>query len=133
MRTENIMTRSIARIVGSAAAVLFAGAAAAQTYPGKPITLIVPFAPGASADGIARIVGRELSQALGQPVVVDNKPGAGGALGLMTVAKAAADGYPQPLFRHGPRWRDDRIWRNCTRMVPDQADQDHCSYRRQHE
>lgn len=87
------MTRSIARIVGSAAAVLFAGAAAAQAYPSKPITLIVPFAPGASADGIARIVGRELSQALGQPVVVDNKPGAGGALGLMTVAKAAADGY----------------------------------------
>lgn len=93
MRTENIMARSIARIVGSAAAVLFAGAAAAQAYPSKPITLIVPFSPGASADGIARIVGRELSQALGQPVVVDNKPGAGGALGLMTVAKAATDGY----------------------------------------
>lgn len=87
------MTRSITHILGFVAVVLFAGAAAAQSFPSKPITLIVPFAPGASADGIARIVGRELSQALGQPIVVDNKPGAGGTLGLMAVAKAAADGY----------------------------------------
>lgn len=65
----------------------------AQDFPSKPITLIVPFAPGASADGIARIVGREISQMLGQPVVVENKPGAGGALGLQTVAKSAPDGY----------------------------------------
>ncbi len=84
---------SVARIVGSVAILLFAGVAAAQIYPSKPITLIVPFPPGASSDGIARIVGRELSLALGQPVVVDNKPGAGGALGLMTVANAPADGY----------------------------------------
>lgn len=67
--------------------------AQAQTFPGKPVTLIVPFAPGASADGIARIVARELSQALGQSVIVDNKPGAGGALGLIALAKAPADGY----------------------------------------
>ena len=72
---------------------LAAGGAHAQSYPSKPITLIVPFAPGASADGIARIVGKELSAALGQPVVVDNKPGGGGALGLLAAARSAPDGY----------------------------------------
>ena len=72
---------------------LIAGAACAQAFPSKPITLIVPFAPGASADAIARVVGKEMSQQLGQPVVVDNKPGAGGALGLTAVSRAPADGY----------------------------------------
>ncbi len=67
--------------------------ALAQNYPEKPITLVVPFAPGASADLVARAVGRELSSSLGQPVVVENKPGAGGSLGLMALAKMPADGY----------------------------------------
>jgi tripartite-type tricarboxylate transporter receptor subunit TctC len=85
---------SHSRALGTLAlAALTTVCAHAQTFPGKPLTLIVPFAPGASADGIARIVARELSQALGQPVVVDNKPGAGGALGLIALAKAPADGY----------------------------------------
>lgn len=83
----------LSRHLVAAAIALLAGAAHAQAYPSKPITLIVPFAPGASADGISRIVGKELSTLLGQPVVVDNKPGAGGALGLIAVAKSAADGY----------------------------------------
>ena len=76
-----------------AAAATLGAAAFAQAFPNKPLTIVVPFAPGASADGIARIVGRELSRHLGQPVVVDNKPGAGGALGLIAVAKAPPDGY----------------------------------------
>ncbi|HWT18707.1 MAG TPA: tripartite tricarboxylate transporter substrate binding protein [Variovorax sp.] len=88
------MFPSYSRTLGALAiASLAATGAQAQNFPGKPVTLIVPFAPGASADGIARIVARELSQALGQPVVVDNKPGAGGALGLIALAKAPADGY----------------------------------------
>jgi tripartite-type tricarboxylate transporter receptor subunit TctC len=87
------MNKSLARLGIAMAAALAVAGAAAQAFPAKPITLIVPFAPGASADGIARIVGRELATVLGQPVVVDNKPGAGGALGLMMVAKAPADGY----------------------------------------
>lgn len=70
-----------------------APSAQAQAFPSRPVTLVVPFAPGASADGIARIVGRELSSVLGQPVIVDNKPGAGGALGLIAVARSPADGY----------------------------------------
>ena len=64
-----------------------------QAYPTKPITVIAPFAPGGSADAIARLVARELSQSLGHPVIVDNKPGAGGATGLITVAKSNPDGY----------------------------------------
>jgi len=67
--------------------------ATAQSYPSKPITLIVPFAPGASADGVARVLGRKLSAALGKPVVVDNRPGGGGTTGLMMLAHAAPDGY----------------------------------------
>ena len=72
---------------------LGATSAAAQGYPDRPITLIVPFAPGASADAIARAVGREMSSTLGQTVIVDNRPGAGGAIGLMAVAKSNPDGY----------------------------------------
>jgi tripartite-type tricarboxylate transporter receptor subunit TctC len=80
---------------------LLAGQALADAYPSKPLTLIVPFAPGASADGIARLVGKELAQALGQPVVVENKAGAGGALGLIAVAKSAPDGYTLGLGATG--------------------------------
>jgi tripartite-type tricarboxylate transporter receptor subunit TctC len=88
------MFPSYSRALGVLALAVFTGASAwAQGFPAKPVTLIVPFASGASADGLARIVARELSQALGQPVVVDNKPGAGGALGLIAVTKAPADGY----------------------------------------
>ncbi|KPU97897.1 hypothetical protein APR50_01285 [Variovorax paradoxus] len=88
-----LSTRLGARALASAALALCAFAATAQPFPSRPVTLVVPFAPGASADGIARIVGRELSTALGQPVVVDNKPGGGGATGLIGVAKFAPDGY----------------------------------------
>jgi len=67
--------------------------AQAQPYPQKAITIVAPFAPGGSADGIARLVARELSKGLGQSVVVENKPGAGGATGLLAVAKSQPDGY----------------------------------------
>ncbi|MBK0392629.1 Bug family tripartite tricarboxylate transporter substrate binding protein [Ramlibacter algicola] len=87
------MIKTMARHVAGLTFAAVAVAAQAQGFPSKPITLVVPFAPGASADGIARVVGKELGTALGQPVVVDNKPGAGGALGLMAVAKSPADGY----------------------------------------
>jgi len=65
----------------------------AQGFPSRPVTIVAPFAAGGSADGIARVVARELGQVLGQPVVVDNKPGAGGATGLILVANAKPDGY----------------------------------------
>jgi tripartite-type tricarboxylate transporter receptor subunit TctC len=67
--------------------------AAAQTYPAKPIRLIAPFAPGGALDLIARGVGAKLSDSMGQPVVVENKAGASGAIGSDAVAKSAPDGY----------------------------------------
>ena len=67
--------------------------AAAQTYPSKPIRLVVPFAPGGASDVLARLVGQKLSERWGQPVVVENKPGAATTLGAADVAKAPADGY----------------------------------------
>jgi len=68
-------------------------AATAQTYPAKPIRMIVTFAPGGGADFVGRVVGQKLSEALAQPVVIDNRAGANGAIGNEAVAKAPPDGY----------------------------------------
>ncbi|RJF91943.1 Bug family tripartite tricarboxylate transporter substrate binding protein [Noviherbaspirillum saxi] len=67
--------------------------ASAQNYPSKPIKLIAPFAPGGVADVMARLVGDKLSKSLGTPVIVENRPGAGGNIGADVVAKAEPDGY----------------------------------------
>ena len=84
------MTRRLALLSG---ALLCTGAALAQSYPTKPIRAVVPFAAGSATDQIGRAFAEKMSATLGQPVIVDNKPGASGMLGAAEVAKAAPDGY----------------------------------------
>ena len=86
------IVRKFAAIAGVGAAMLSV-AASAQDYPGRPITLIVPFPPGGVADNVARPVALALSKQLGQAVIIENKQGAGGGIGMAQVAKAKGDGY----------------------------------------
>lgn len=92
--TKTLSTRratclSLAALALSAPLPLLAQA----SWPARPVTLVVPFPPGGSADTIGRLLGKRLADALGQPMVIDNKPGAGSAVGAAYVAKAPADGY----------------------------------------
>ena len=83
-----------ARLTGAVAClILFVSIAAAQTYPTRQITLVVPFAPGGPADFLGRLIGQKMSEELGQQIVVDNRPGANTIIGAQAVAKAAPDGY----------------------------------------
>jgi tripartite-type tricarboxylate transporter receptor subunit TctC len=91
----------LARTALFALAALSAGAAHAQGYPTKPIRLIVPLAAGSTADIISRTVGNELTKTLGQPIVVENKTGAGGTIAMAEVARSAPDGYTLSFASQG--------------------------------
>ncbi|MEO8297415.1 MAG: tripartite tricarboxylate transporter substrate binding protein [Burkholderiales bacterium] len=86
---------------GCAALLLAEGASAQTAYPDKPITLVVPFAPGGIADLTARAVAQAMTASLRQPVIVDNRPSAGSIVGSSLVAKAAADGHTLLLMSNG--------------------------------
>jgi tripartite-type tricarboxylate transporter receptor subunit TctC len=85
--------RHIVRLASLAAALTLPLSAMAQDYPNKPVRLIVPFAPGGTTDIVARIVSDRMGAALGQTVVVENKAGAGGAIGALEMIKSPPDGY----------------------------------------
>ena len=85
--------RTLMRATAGALLLLAAPLSMAQAWPARPIRLVVPFPPGGLIDNMARLVGNRLAQELGQPVVIDNKPGAGGNVGATEAARAPADGY----------------------------------------
>jgi tripartite-type tricarboxylate transporter receptor subunit TctC len=81
------------RVIAALALALIGGVAQAQNYPNKPVKIIVPYPPGGAVDVLARLLSNKFTASLGQPVIVDNRPGAGGNLGVDLVAKSPPDGY----------------------------------------
>jgi tripartite-type tricarboxylate transporter receptor subunit TctC len=87
------MIKQLMRVLISVAAVAIAVPVSGQEFPSRPVKIVVPQTPGGASDALARIVGQKLSEKWQQPVVVENRPGAGGNLGMEFVAQAPADGY----------------------------------------
>ena len=97
--------------------------AQAQDYPSRPLTMVVPFTPGAATDFLARLLGKELEERLGKPVVVENRPGAGTNIGSHSVAKAAPDGYTLLMATSTPMAINVSLYKNLsfdptTELVP---------------
>src|SRR5215467_15505862 len=90
------------QIMLATAAMALAGALNAQNFPNRPVTLTVGFAPGGGADTAARFIAQKLGENIGQPVVVENKAGAGGNIAAQHIAAAAPDGYTIHLTSVGP-------------------------------
>src|SRR3954462_14824228 len=89
------------RLSGFLVGVAFAASAGAKSFPSKPIRLVVPFGPGGVADITARTVAPEISKGLGQQLVIENKPSAGGAVAGQDVARSTPDGYTLLLINNG--------------------------------
>src|SRR6185437_8636399 len=92
-RVRRAAMRRVRLLVVAAFALGFVAAALAQSYPSRPIKVIVPFPPGDAVDILSRLIGPKVSDRLGQPMVVENRPGASGQIGLELAARAPADGY----------------------------------------
>ena len=99
------MTTTLARclLIGVLAAGAALGPAAAQTYPSRPVTFVVPFAPGGGTEFLARMLGQRLEQRLGKPFLIEHRPGAGGVTGAIAAARATPDGHtilmaPSPVM-----------------------------------
>ena len=91
------------RALALVAAIAFAGGALAQSWPARPVKLVVPFPAGSATDQVARVLGQQLQEALKQPFVVDNKAGAQGSIAASEVAKAAPDGYTLMVTTNTPQ------------------------------
>ena len=93
---------------------LLAFNAHAQTYPSRPVKLVVPFPAGSATDQIARVVGQQLQETLGQPFVVENKPGAQGSIASAEVARAAPDGYTLMVGTNTPLAANPSLFKKLT-------------------
>jgi tripartite-type tricarboxylate transporter receptor subunit TctC len=93
MNTRRIVSAFLSAFLLAAATGLWLASAAAAEYPARPVSLIVAFTPGGPSDVLARIVGKKIGELLGQPIVIENKPGAGGNIAAELVARATPDGY----------------------------------------
>jgi tripartite-type tricarboxylate transporter receptor subunit TctC len=112
--SRKLCTRCIAAVLAVAAALLApAPAAAVDKYPTRPITMIVPFPAGGGVDAVARIVADKLSAALGQPLVIDNRGGAAGVIGMRMGARASADGYTLILAHTGSTSINPSLYANA--------------------
>jgi tripartite-type tricarboxylate transporter receptor subunit TctC len=101
MTLETNMHKRFFTAALAASLALLAWPAVAQSYPAKPIKIVVPFPAGGTSDVLARLIGQKMTESWGQPVVVENKPGSSGNLGADAVAKSAADGYTLVLMDVG--------------------------------
>jgi tripartite-type tricarboxylate transporter receptor subunit TctC len=114
--------RATAAVAVSLFAVLAAPAAQAQAYPSKPIRMIVPFPAGGTTDIVARLVAQRMTESMGQPVTVENKGGAGGAIGADAVAKAAPDGYT--ILMHNITFPLSSVAQTLAKRSPFDAEKD---------
>ena len=96
-----LLRTRMACLLASTLMLAAAGSALAQTYPAKPIRVVIGFAPGGPADIVGRLVAPRMSESLGQQIVIDNRGGAGGTIGAEVVAKAPPDGYTLGLGSSG--------------------------------
>ncbi|HLF38475.1 MAG TPA: tripartite tricarboxylate transporter substrate-binding protein, partial [Burkholderiales bacterium] len=94
------MVRRLPQLAGLVILAAIAASASAQSYPTRPVRLLVPFGPGGVGDITARVVAQKIGASLGQQIVVDNRPGAGGIVASEIVAKAAPDGYTLLLLNN---------------------------------
>ena len=108
--TRRLFTSALAAV--GLASLAFTASAQPQPWPNKPIRLVVPYGPGSSPDVAARIIAERLSPRLGQAVVVENRPGAGGNNGTGAVAKAAGDGYSFVISTNGPLVYNTVLYKN---------------------